>query len=259
MRTDMPISPRTLEVGNDGRDVIINHPDLQPDANGVGHIVFTPAQARNLARLLNQNADELSPPTDHDSLKHCYCSDPVGDCVNGLHCCPPPAATPDPVRPQEECREDQGHIGWLLCPTHGPEVIGEDAFAKLKYSRASSRPSIVDVTLKVSAAKPKPPRTVRDDEGPSTAEEERIEELRERIERQYAHMPLGSGAIGGTFGEILCHELHMGDDPAPAGLHFGALAYRWGVDLHTLGLLIADHCDKLPTWNPNPVPTPELG
>jgi hypothetical protein len=42
----------------DEREVIINHPDLQPDANGVGHIVFSPAQARHLARLLLRKADE---------------------------------------------------------------------------------------------------------------------------------------------------------------------------------------------------------
>lgn len=53
------IAPNTLEVGNDGKEVIINHPDLQPDENGVGHITFSPEQARNLARLLTKHADEL--------------------------------------------------------------------------------------------------------------------------------------------------------------------------------------------------------
>ena len=48
-----------LEVGlNDTGEVVINHPDLQPDENGVGHIAFAPAQARNLARLLLQHAGE---------------------------------------------------------------------------------------------------------------------------------------------------------------------------------------------------------
>jgi hypothetical protein len=49
-----------LEVGIsiDGREVVVNHPDLQPDAYGVGHIVFSPAQARALARLLLRKADE---------------------------------------------------------------------------------------------------------------------------------------------------------------------------------------------------------
>lgn len=36
----------------DGKNVVINHPDLQPDADGCGHIVFSPAQARNLAWML---------------------------------------------------------------------------------------------------------------------------------------------------------------------------------------------------------------
>lgn len=49
-----------LEVGisADGREVIVNHPDLKPDANGVGHIVFSPDQAWNLAKLLVQKALE---------------------------------------------------------------------------------------------------------------------------------------------------------------------------------------------------------
>jgi len=51
------IKENTLEVGvNKDCEVVINHPDLKPDENGVGHIVFTPAQARNLARILNKQA-----------------------------------------------------------------------------------------------------------------------------------------------------------------------------------------------------------
>jgi hypothetical protein len=47
----------TLEVGSNGRgEVVINHPELVPDARGVGHIVFSPAQAHNLARILNKQA-----------------------------------------------------------------------------------------------------------------------------------------------------------------------------------------------------------
>ena len=47
-----------LEVGctDDTHEVVINHPDLKPDANGVGHIVFSPAQARNLSALLLRQA-----------------------------------------------------------------------------------------------------------------------------------------------------------------------------------------------------------
>jgi hypothetical protein len=48
-----------LEVGNNGREVIINHPDLMPDENGVGHIVFSPKQARDLAGLLLKHAAEV--------------------------------------------------------------------------------------------------------------------------------------------------------------------------------------------------------
>lgn len=46
-----------LEVGLDEHgQVVINHPDLKPDENGVGHIVFSPNQARNLALLLVKHA-----------------------------------------------------------------------------------------------------------------------------------------------------------------------------------------------------------
>jgi hypothetical protein len=48
-----------LEVGTNGAgEVVINHPDLHPDADGVGHIVFSPHQARMLARLLCKKAVE---------------------------------------------------------------------------------------------------------------------------------------------------------------------------------------------------------
>ena len=40
----------------DTHEVVINHGDLKPDANGVGHIVFSPRQARNLANLLLKHA-----------------------------------------------------------------------------------------------------------------------------------------------------------------------------------------------------------
>jgi len=48
-----------LEVGTNGSgEVVINHPDLLPDENGVGHIVFSVEQARDLANLLlSKSAD----------------------------------------------------------------------------------------------------------------------------------------------------------------------------------------------------------
>lgn len=50
-----------LEVGlNDNDEVVINHPDLKPDEDGVGHIVFSPQQARNLAMLLLKHADDAA-------------------------------------------------------------------------------------------------------------------------------------------------------------------------------------------------------
>lgn len=51
------IAKNTLEVGTNGAgEVVVNHPDLQPDENGVGHIIFSPEQARALAFLLQQKA-----------------------------------------------------------------------------------------------------------------------------------------------------------------------------------------------------------
>lgn len=48
-----------LEVGHNERfEVVINHPALETDAQGVGHIVFSPRQARVLANLLLKHADE---------------------------------------------------------------------------------------------------------------------------------------------------------------------------------------------------------
>jgi hypothetical protein len=53
------VAQGVLEVGTNGKgEVVINHPDLQPDENGVGHIVFSVEQARNLANLLmSKSAD----------------------------------------------------------------------------------------------------------------------------------------------------------------------------------------------------------
>jgi hypothetical protein len=51
-----------LEVGLsiDSREVVVNHP-LQPHESGIGHIVFSPAQARAFAKLLLRKADECRP------------------------------------------------------------------------------------------------------------------------------------------------------------------------------------------------------
>lgn len=48
-----------LEVGLNERDeIVVNHPDLKPDENGVGHIVFSPDQAQLLSNLLARKASE---------------------------------------------------------------------------------------------------------------------------------------------------------------------------------------------------------
>jgi hypothetical protein len=55
----LPAEPErggVLHVGltSDGREVVINHPLLEADKNGGGHIVFSPKQARHLAAALNK-------------------------------------------------------------------------------------------------------------------------------------------------------------------------------------------------------------
>ena len=48
-----------LEVGTNGNgEVVVNHPELTTDAKGVGHIIFTPKQARDFADLLRKKAQE---------------------------------------------------------------------------------------------------------------------------------------------------------------------------------------------------------
>jgi hypothetical protein len=52
--TKVKIPAGNLYVGlsTDGQNVIVNHPDLQPDAEGCGHIVFSHDEALNFAMLL---------------------------------------------------------------------------------------------------------------------------------------------------------------------------------------------------------------
>jgi len=75
-------------------------------------------------------------------------------------------------------------------------------------------------------------------------EEPFLESLRRRVEEQYAHVELGSGSVGGCFGSILCDELHNGG-PTKSGLHFKAIAEKWGIPVSVLGKLIEDHCLRL--------------
>lgn len=72
----------------------------------------------------------------------------------------------------------------------------------------------------------------------------RLAWIREEIERQYIDHPTG---CGGSFDELLCHELHHGARPGggDGGLTFRWLAEKWGIGLPTLGELIYDHCKRL--------------
>ncbi len=84
------------------------------------------------------------------------------------------------------------------------------------------------------------------------SERSHITYLREMIEAQYEAHPTG---CGGSFGEILCWEIHIN------GLTFAWLSEKWGVSLPTLGELIWDHCkrlEELPAVNhafPSPPPS----
>jgi hypothetical protein len=50
-----------LEVGACNGEVVVNHPDLQPDENGVGHIVFSSQEARDFARSLLAGGGDAHP------------------------------------------------------------------------------------------------------------------------------------------------------------------------------------------------------
>ena len=81
----------------------------------------------------------------------------------------------------------------------------------------------------------------------------KVEDFRDLIEQAYRKCPTG---CGGSFGELLCFELHdqpvnsrMGyktfNDGYSTGLTFKELAAKWGISVSFLGELIADHCRRL--------------
>jgi hypothetical protein len=63
-----------------------------------------------------------------------------------------------------------------------------------------------------------------------------IEMQREEIVAQYKSNPTG---CGGSFGELLCWEIHSNNQT------FTRLAKKWGISLADLGSLISDHCKRL--------------
>lgn len=52
-------APGTLIVGHDPErnEVVVNHPEIRPNAKGAGYIGFSAAEARHLAELLIKNAE----------------------------------------------------------------------------------------------------------------------------------------------------------------------------------------------------------
>ena len=77
--------------------------------------------------------------------------------------------------------------------------------------------------------------------------QDKVNKFRDLVEDTYALQPTNAG---GSFGEILCYEIHSQPvNPrmyaARTGLTFKELAIKWGIGLTFLGDLIADHCRKL--------------
>lgn len=66
-------------------------------------------------------------------------------------------------------------------------------------------------------------------------EESHLERCRRLIEEGYRDHPTG---CGGSFGELLCYELH-------SGTTFVGLAEKWGISLPMVGELVWDHCKRL--------------
>ena len=82
---------------------------------------------------------------------------------------------------------------------------------------------------------------------------DKIKKFRNHIEKIYKYCPTN---CGGSFGEILCYELHTQpvnprmfhhtySEGFYAGLTFKELAQKWGIPVSFLGKLIDDHCEKL--------------
>jgi len=71
--------------------------------------------------------------------------------------------------------------------------------------------------------------------------------FRSHIERSYSEE--GISTNGGSFGEILCYEIHSqphnGRGCHETGLTFKELAQKWEISVSFLGALIEDHCKKL--------------
>lgn len=86
-----------------------------------------------------------------------------------------------------------------------------------------------------------------------------LEAFRDYIENLYQSHPTG---CGGSFGEILCFEIHHGDqheildygasatkNPNGVGCDFRNLAKKWGIPVSFLGELISHHCALLGDLN----------
>lgn len=52
----------------------------------------------------------------------------------------------------------------------------------------------------------------------------------------------GDTGCGGTFSELLCHDLHTKDGETYGGFDFIRVAERMGLVPSQLGLLLLDHC-----------------
>jgi len=57
MTQELRPSKGVLLVGTNGKgEVCIDHADIETDSEGIGHLIFSPDQAKSLAKLLNVKA-----------------------------------------------------------------------------------------------------------------------------------------------------------------------------------------------------------
>lgn len=68
-----PAGSLIVAISQDGKEVVINHPQLETDAEGCGHIDFSPEQAIHLARLLLNKARVIQ------GVACGHCGDPLTD------------------------------------------------------------------------------------------------------------------------------------------------------------------------------------
>ena len=117
-----------LEVGvNDKGEVVVNHPDLKPDADGVGHIVFSPGQAQAFANMLNRKAVEAVLDCGDNAL-----------CGGCLRC----------IKAQLELAKDQRDLGERVFSEQRAALANAvEALKTVRYHLMGSSVAVVDAVF----------------------------------------------------------------------------------------------------------------